>query len=207
MRSLVAVLFACLVVPVSVEARPSPYPADRFEGDRYVAVRTDVRQALKRPAVKQRRAEKARYLYRVRKAPRIRTPRAEPLTLAQGLRREIAIAGGLLENLDGLKRRVVGGPFIRGRLICAANVGAELARRGIRGTGSRLAMSYRNWGRASGPVPGAVAVFGRRGGGHVAIVHSVRPNGQVIYLNPSSRRQAWVIGPYGRRPIAYRVAG
>lgn len=100
-----------------------------------------------------------------------------------------------------------GARFIRGRLVCALNVGAELARRGIRGTGSALAKSYLSWGRASGPAPGAVAVFGRgRRGGHVAIVHSVRPDGTVIYLNPSSRRQAWQVGPYYKRPIAYRVA-
>ena len=100
-----------------------------------------------------------------------------------------------------------GARFIRGRLVCALNVGAELARRGIRGTGSALAKSYLAWGRASGPAPGAVAVFGRgRRGGHVAIVHSVRPDGTVIYLNPSSRRQAWQVGPYHKRPIAFRVA-
>ena len=100
-----------------------------------------------------------------------------------------------------------GARFIRGRLVCALNVGAELARRGIRGTGSALAKSYLSWGRASGPAPGAVAVFGRgRRGGHVAIVHSVRPDGTVIYLNPSSRRQAWQVGPYHKRPIAFRVA-
>ncbi len=97
--------------------------------------------------------------------------------------------------------------FIRGRLICAVNVGVALAERGIRGTGSALAKSYLNWGRPSGPVPGAVAVFNRgRRGGHVAIVHSVRSDGTVIYLNPSSRRQAWQIGPYGKTPLAYRVA-
>jgi surface antigen len=55
-------------------------------------------------------------------------------------------------------------------------------------------------------VPGAVAVFARRGGGHVNIVSGVRPDGTVIYLNPSSSRQAWTIGPYRRRPIAFRVA-
>lgn len=61
---------------------------------------------------------------------------------------------------------------------------------------------------ASRPVPGAVAVFNRgRLGGHVAIVHHVRPDGTVIYLNPSSRRQAWQVGPYRKQPIAYRVAG
>lgn len=100
-----------------------------------------------------------------------------------------------------------GARFIRGRLVCALNVGAELARRGIRGTGSALAKSYLLWGRGSGPVPGAVAVFGRgKRGGHVAIVHSVRSDGTVIYLNPSSRRQAWQVGPYHKRPIAFRVA-
>lgn len=97
--------------------------------------------------------------------------------------------------------------FIRGRLVCARNVNAFLAARGIRGTGSAYAKSFLPWGRASGPVPGAVAVFNRRGGGHVAIVDSVRPDGTVIYLNPSSRRQAWQVGPYNRRPIAFRVAG
>ncbi|OJW65467.1 MAG: hypothetical protein BGO65_12110 [Afipia sp. 64-13] len=101
-----------------------------------------------------------------------------------------------------------GARFIRGHLKCALNVGAELARRGIRGTGSALAKSYLSWGRASGPVRGAVAVFDRGGkGGHVAIVQAVRPDGTVIYLNPSSRRQAWQIGPYRKRPIAFRVAG
>ena len=97
--------------------------------------------------------------------------------------------------------------FIRGRLVCARNVGAALAARGIRGTGSALAKSYLHWGRPSRvPVPGAVAVFSRRGGGHVAIVDRVEPDGTVIYLNPSSRRQAWQVGPYHRRPIAYRIA-
>ena len=98
--------------------------------------------------------------------------------------------------------------YIAGRLKCAVNVNAALAARGIRGTGSALAKSFLSWGRASGPTPGAVAVFARgRRGGHVAIVHSVRSDGTVIYLNPSSRRQAWQVGHYGKRPIAFRVAG
>ena len=98
------------------------------------------------------------------------------------------------------------GGYIRGRLKCAVNVNAELARRGTQGTGSALAKSFLSWGRSSGPTPGAVAVFSRGRGGHVAIVHSVRSDGTVLYLNPSSRRQAWQVGPYHRRPIAFRVA-
>ena len=69
--------------------------------------------------------------------------------------------------------------YIAGRLICAVNVGVALAERGIKGTGSALALSYLQWGRsAGGPVPGAVIVSARRGGGHVAIVSRVE-NGVV----------------------------
>lgn len=133
------------------------------------------------------------------------TSRREARRIARGQRLEQAMPFGsaITDPTPGAATR-----FIRGRLVCARNVGAELARRGIRGTGSALAKSYLHWGRPSGPQPGAVAVFSRgRRGGHVAIVQSVRPDGTVIYLNPSSRRQTWQVGPYNRRPIAFRVAG
>lgn len=95
--------------------------------------------------------------------------------------------------------------YIRGSLVCAVNVNAELARRGIKGTGSALARSFLSWGRASGPVPGAVAVYGRGGGGHVAIVSRVE--GNTVYVwNPSSRRRAWQEVVYKKRALAYRVA-
>jgi len=95
--------------------------------------------------------------------------------------------------------------YIAGRLVCAVNVNAELARRGIRGTGSALAKSFLHWGRASQPVAGAVAVYGRRGGGHVAIVSRV-VNGRVYVWNPSSRRHQWREVEYRKRAIAYRMA-
>lgn len=98
--------------------------------------------------------------------------------------------------------------FIRGRLVCARNINAALAARGQRGSGSARAKDFLKWGTASGPVIGAVAVFSRgrdQRNGHAAIVVGIR-NGQVIYANPSSRRQAWVVGPYRRQPIAFRVA-
>lgn len=118
-----------------------------------------------------------------------------------------SLIGGALREIGrafGVPRR-----FVRGRLICAVNVNAALAERGIQGTRSALAKSFLRWGKPSRPVPGAVTVFNRgRSGksGHVAIVHHVKSNGTVIYLNPSSRRQAWVVGPYRARPIAFRVA-
>lgn len=96
--------------------------------------------------------------------------------------------------------------FIRGSLICADNVNDYLRSRGIQGTGSRLAKSFTRWGRSSGPVPGAVAVFNRGRNpskGHVAVVSRI-VNGVVYYWNPTPR--GWVEGPIRRGAIAYRVA-
>lgn len=97
--------------------------------------------------------------------------------------------------------------FIPGRLICAVNVGVALAERGIKGTGSALAMSYRHWGRsAGGPVPGAVIVSPRRGGGHVAIVSRV-VNGVVYAWNATGGQSGWREIPYRHHVIDYRVPG
>ncbi len=95
--------------------------------------------------------------------------------------------------------------FIAGRLICAVNVNAALAERGIQGTGSALARSYDNWGHASGPVPGAVAVTDRRGGGHVAIVSRVE-GGRVFVWNATGGRKGWREIEYTNMRARYRVA-
>ncbi|MGM5033540.1 hypothetical protein [Tardiphaga sp. 803_E3_N1_3] len=96
--------------------------------------------------------------------------------------------------------------YIAGRLICAVNVGAALAERGIKGTGSALARSYDRWGvRVAQPVPGAVAVTDRRGGGHVAIVSRVEGS-RVFVWNPSTRGRGWREVEYTNRHARYRVA-
>jgi hypothetical protein len=91
-------------------------------------------------------------------------------------------------------------------LICAINVNLALAERGIRGTGSAWAKSFLRWGRSSPPVPGAVAVSSRRGGGHVALVSRVA-HGQVFVWNPSSRGRGWHEEPYRHRALDFRVSG
>lgn len=92
--------------------------------------------------------------------------------------------------------------YIAGRLACALNVGAFLAERGIRGTGSAAALSYLHWGRsAGGPVPGAVIVSSRRGGGHVAIVSRVE-HGTVYAWNSSG---GWREIAYHRPVLDYRI--
>lgn len=104
-----------------------------------------------------------------------------------------------------LEAIVAPGRYIAGRLVCAVNVNAELARRGIRGTGSALAKSFLSWGRPSAPVPGAVAVYNRgksKVKGHVAIVSRVV--GSTVYvLNPG--RGGWREVVYPRPAIAYRA--
>jgi hypothetical protein len=94
--------------------------------------------------------------------------------------------------------------FIAGQLRCAVNVGAALAERGIKGTGSALARSYDRWGRSSGPVPGGVAVTDRgRRGGHVAIISRVEGS-RVWAWNPG--RRGWREVEYTSRRARYRVA-
>lgn len=96
--------------------------------------------------------------------------------------------------------------YIGGRLVCAVNVNAALAARGIRGTGSALAHSFDSWGHASGPRPGAVAVTDRRGGGHVAIVSRVE-GGRVFVWNATGGRNGWHEIEYTNRHARYRVSG
>ncbi|MDB5620667.1 hypothetical protein [Tardiphaga sp.] len=120
--------------------------------------------------------------------------------------RQVPPTGLLAVMQTGADRIARPGRYIAGRLICAVNVGAALAERGIKGTGSALALSYLQWGRASGPVPGAVAVSSRRGGGHVAIVSRVEGN-QVYVWNPSPRGRGWQEVAYRHRALSYRVPG
>ena len=97
--------------------------------------------------------------------------------------------------------------YIGGRLVCALNVNAALAERGIKGTGSALAKSFLHWGRsAGGPVPGAVIVSSRRGGGHVAIVSRV-VDGQVYAWNATGGRRGWREVLYRKAVLDYRVPG
>jgi hypothetical protein len=97
--------------------------------------------------------------------------------------------------------------YIAGRLICAINVNAALAERGIKGTGSALARSFDGWGtRVAQPVPGAVAVTDRRGGGHVGIISRVEGS-RVWAWNPSPRGRGWQEIEYTNRRARYRVAG
>lgn len=129
---------------------------------------------------------------------RAQEPEPPRLSLVGGFIREIGRAMGAFAP----PRR-----FIHGPLTCAANVNSALAEKGITGTGSRMAKSFLHWGRASRPVPGAVAVYNRGRNpktGHVAIVARVE-RGLVLVWNPG--RRGWRLIAYRKPAIAYRIAG
>jgi uncharacterized protein (TIGR02594 family) len=82
-------------------------------------------------------------------------------------------------------RRYVGGnPTGRGRLWCARFMNLVLQRTGHRGTGSDMANSFAGYGqRVSGPQFGAIAIMGRRGGGHVGVITGIDAHGNPIMIS------------------------
>jgi uncharacterized protein (TIGR02594 family) len=82
-------------------------------------------------------------------------------------------------------RRFIGGnPTGRGSLWCARFMNMVLTRSGHHGTGSDMASSFARYGqRVSGPQVGAIAVMGRRGGGHVGIITGIDGSGNPIMIS------------------------
>ena len=86
-------------------------------------------------------------------------------------------------------RRYLGGgnPTDRSSLWCARFMNMVLQQTGHRGTGSDMASSFAKYGtRVSGPQVGAIAVMGRRGGGHVGIITGVDAKGNPIMISGNS---------------------
>jgi uncharacterized protein (TIGR02594 family) len=98
-------------------------------------------------------------------------------------------------------RRYIGGnPTGRSRLWCARFMNMVLERSGHRGTGSDMASSFARYGqRVAGPEVGAIAVMGRRGGGHVGVVSGIDANGNPIVVSGNhGHRVAEAVYPRGR---------
>jgi uncharacterized protein (TIGR02594 family) len=88
-------------------------------------------------------------------------------------------------NIVAEARRYLGGnPTGRGSLWCARFMNMVLQHSGYRGTGSDMASSFAHYGqRVSGPQVGAIAVMGRRGGGHVGIITAIDATGNPIMIS------------------------
>jgi len=95
-----------------------------------------------------------------------------------------AYGGATSNGLVSEARKYIGtNPTGRGSLWCGAFMDLVLKRTGHAG-GGNLASAYARYGtRVSGPQVGAIAVIGRRGGGHVGVVSGVDPNGNPIVVS------------------------
>ena len=81
-------------------------------------------------------------------------------------------------------------PTSRASLWCARFMNMVLARTGHSGTGSDMANSFAQYGqRLSGPQVGAIAVMGRRGGGHVGIITGIDAAGNPIMISGNNRNR------------------
>ncbi len=97
-----------------------------------------------------------------------------------------AMSGGVgSSDLISEARRYLGGnPTSRASLWCARFMNMVLERTGHHGTGSDMASSFASYGqRVSGPQVGAIAVMGRRGGGHVGIITGIDAQGNPIMIS------------------------
>jgi uncharacterized protein (TIGR02594 family) len=128
-----------------------------------------------------------------------RRDRATARALAQS-HADSAFGGTTSNALVTEARKYIGtNPTGRGSLWCGAFMDLILKRTGHAG-GGNLAKAYANYGmRVSGPQVGAIAVMGRRGGGHVGVVSGVDPNGNPIVVSGNHNRTvAESVYPAGR---------
>lgn len=109
--------------------------------------------------------------------------------------------GGFTTNeLVAEARKYIGtNPTGRSSLWCGAFMDMVLKKTGHAG-GGNLASAYARYGtRVSGPQVGAIAVIGRRGGGHVGVVSGIDPNGNPIVVSGNHNRTvAESVYPAGR---------
>jgi uncharacterized protein (TIGR02594 family) len=105
-------------------------------------------------------------------------------SVAPGASGGAIMSGGSSDLVSEARRYLGGNPTGRGSLWCARFMNMILAHTGHRGTGSDMALSFAHYGqRVSGPQVGAIAVMGRRGGGHVGIITGIDARGNPIMIS------------------------
>ncbi|MGN1285913.1 MAG: TIGR02594 family protein [Bradyrhizobium sp.] len=119
----------------------------------------------------------------------------------------VSMAGGFgSSGIVATARRYLGGgnPTGRSSLWCARFMNMVLQQTGHRGTGSDMASSFAKYGtRVSGPQVGAIAVMGRRGGGHVGIITGVDAKGNPIMISGNSSHRVREVPVSPGRIYAY----
>jgi uncharacterized protein (TIGR02594 family) len=119
-----------------------------------------------------------------------------------------AYGGPTSNTLVTEARRYIGtNPTGRASLWCGAFMDLVLKRTGHPG-GGNLASAYTRYGtRVSGPQVGAIAVMGRRGGGHVGVVSGIDANGNPIIVSGNHNRTVAESVYPARRIHAYVLPG
>ncbi len=203
-----AAVIAGLSVPVS--ARPVHHHRHHHLHYRHIEKPriTGADVAATSAETNQRRAfERAEWTRRSGKRPVARRMRrAERVAAAQTA---TPLFGGVTgSTLVADARRYLGtNPTGRRTLWCGAFVDKILRDAGYPG-GGNLALGYLHYGyRVPGPQVGAIAVMGRRHGGHVGVVSGVDANGNPIIISGNHNRTvAEAVYPRGRI-IAYVMPG
>jgi uncharacterized protein (TIGR02594 family) len=96
----------------------------------------------------------------------------------------MTMSGGSSSLVMEARHYLGGNPTGRRSLWCARFMNMVLERTGHHGTGSDMANSFAHYGqRISGPKVGAIAVMGRRGGGHVGIITGIDAAGNPIMIS------------------------
>jgi uncharacterized protein (TIGR02594 family) len=176
-RSLVALAFCSAAVAAS-----SPASARSHHGSqRYAHARYTGHHFARRSFSRHRLADSARYQRGVAelRARGLESTQASVMSGGNGF----AASGG--SGLVDEARHYLGtNPTSRGSLWCARFMNMVLEKTGHQGTGSDLAASFARYGaRVSGPQVGAIAVMGRRGGGHVGIITGMDAQGNPIMIS------------------------
>jgi uncharacterized protein (TIGR02594 family) len=148
----------------------------------------DYRQAAAYPRAARASYPRAAYRPRMERSVALTRLRKFANTQASVTPSEAAGASATSGSSSGLvmeARHYLGGnPTGRGSLWCARFMNMVLEKTGHRGTGSDMANSFASYGtRVSGPQVGAIAVMGRRGGGHVGIITGIDASGNPIMIS------------------------
>jgi uncharacterized protein (TIGR02594 family) len=116
----------------------------------------------------------------------------------------LATAGFSSNALVAEARRYLGtNPTGRRSLWCGAFMDMILRETGHKG-GGNLALGYAHYGhRVSGPQVGAIAVMGRKGGGHVGVVVGIDGNGNPILISGNHNHTVAQSVYPRRRIVAY----
>jgi uncharacterized protein (TIGR02594 family) len=201
-----AAILLCSVAVATVSSQAMARPAHRAHHHRHAAAAAAPVPVASMASTDPDRDQ--RYPALALQQPAVEAPAARPRALSRAAAASPAAAFGSFASSSLVEeaRKYIGtNPTGRRSLWCGAFMDLVLKETGHAG-GGNLAKAYASYGpRVSGPQVGAIAVMGRRGGGHVGVVSGIDANGNPIIVSgnhnhtvaesvyPAGRIQAYVM--------------